>query len=303
MKAERRHELKTNALARGVEGAPDYWREYGSRLLLVVLIAAIVFLLVRYWNDKKAHDAQMVSQAMDTANSSVHELSMLPLEIGSGGSASDVAENRQRVVQQAEQAINTVLNSTKDPKTLANAYLARGDVNWTLANFPDLPGASTLPAQLQMSNHETFVEQARASYAKVLEPPYSGSETDVFYARMGLAAVAENQAQWDQAKAQYQAIRNAPNMPPSFVEIAATRLGNLTKMQTPVLLVPPPVVAAPEAPATMPGMPTSSPVSSPTTAASSIPATEPVRVLPRTTASQPTTKPASRLTSTQPAVE
>ena len=50
---ERRHDLKTNALARGVEGMPRSLREYGSRILLVVLVAAIVFLLVRYWNYKK----------------------------------------------------------------------------------------------------------------------------------------------------------------------------------------------------------------------------------------------------------
>ena len=54
MKAERRHDLKTNALARGLEGFPYYWRTYGSQALLVVLIFLIVFMLVRYWNEKKA---------------------------------------------------------------------------------------------------------------------------------------------------------------------------------------------------------------------------------------------------------
>lgn len=243
MKAERRHELKTNALARGVEGAPDLWREYGSRILLIVLVAAIVFLLVRYWNDKKLRDAQMVTESLQTANSSVHELSLLPLEIRAGGSAADVAQNRLRVVQQAEQSINTVLNSSKDPKVLADAYLARGDLNWTLANFPELPGAQTLPSNLQLTNRDIFTEQARSSYEKVLDPQYSGSSTDVFYARMGLAAVAENLGQWDQAKLQYEAIRDAANMPDSFKEVASTRLTDLAKAQTPVLLVPPPVAA------------------------------------------------------------
>lgn len=303
MKAERRHDLKTNALARGVEGAPDLWREYGSRILLVVLVAAIVFLLVRYWNDKKLRDAQMVTEAMQSANSSVRELGLLPLEIRAGGSAADVAENRQRVVQHAEQSINTVLNSAKDPKVLADAYLARGDLNWTLANFPELPGAETLPSNLQLSNRDPFMEQARSSYEKVLDPQYSGSTTDVFYARMGLAAVAENMGQWDQAKSQYEGIRDAANMPESFKQLANTRLTDLTKAQTPVLLVPPPLVAPAQpasAPSTQeaPGLtPTSISVTAtaPSTQPALTPTTEPAAI---PLSSQPSSAPSSHPTTT-----
>lgn len=251
MKAERRHDLKTNALARGVEGAPDLWREYGSRFLLIVLVAAIVFLLVRWWNENKANQARMVAESIETANNTVHDLGILPIEAGAGLPASQVAQNRQNLVQQAEESINKVLNTTKDPKTLANAYLARGDLNWTLANFPELPGAATLPSQLQISDHNALAEQARSSYQKVLEPPYSSSMADVFYARMGLAAIAENLGQWDQAKEQYQAIKDGAAMPDSFKQIASGRLANLSKVQTPVLLVPPPEVS-PAAAATMP---------------------------------------------------
>jgi tetratricopeptide (TPR) repeat protein len=295
MKAERRHDLKTNALARGVEGMPDYWREYGSRILLVILVAAIVFLLVRYWNDKKARDAAMLIDAMETATSSVRQLGMLPLEIQAGGSAAEVAENRQKVVQQAEQAINTVLNFSKDAKTLANAYLARGDLNWELANFPELPGADTLPSNLQLSNRDAFVEQARASYQKVLEPTYSGSIADVFYARMGLAALAENAGQWVDAKSQYEAISGGTNMPESFKEIATTRLANLSKYQTPALLVAPPVVPR----MATASMPTTTETSSPTTAATSPATSGPVMTPERLSLpTQPTTAAASHPTTT-----
>lgn len=291
MKAERRHELKTNALARGVEGAPDLWREYGSRILLLVLVAAIVFLLVRWWNENKANQARIVAESIETANNSVRDLSILPLEIQAGGSASDVAENRQKLVQQAEESINKVLNSTKDPKTLANAYLARADLNWTLANFPELPGAATLPAQLQITDYDALAEQARSSYQKVLEPPYSGSTADVFYARMGLAAVAENLGQWDQATEQYQAIQNGANMPDSFKQIARNRLSALSKEKTPALLVPPPFIAS-EAPSSMPE---TSPAIGPTT----VPAAATTNVSSNTGstgASRPSTVPVSQPT-------
>jgi predicted negative regulator of RcsB-dependent stress response len=293
MKAERRHDLKTNALARGVEGAPDLWREYGSRILLMVLVAAIVFLLVRYWNDKKARDAATLVESMETATSSVRQLGVLPLEVQAGGSASDIAENRQKITQQAEQAINVVLNSSKDPKQLANAYLARGDLNWTLANFPTVPGAETLPSTLQLSNRETFVEQARTSYAKILEPAYSGSTADVFYARMGLAAIAENAGQWDQAKAQYQAISGGKDMPESFKDIANARLTMLPKYQSPALLVAPPVAVAPPPVSTEPTStaPTTGLSLLSTLPAVMIPATVPVTMPSTAPSSGPTTRP------------
>ena len=40
---------------------------------------------------------------------------------------------------------------------------------------------------------------------------------------MGLAAVAENMGQWDQAKSQYEGIRDAANMPDSFKQLANSR--------------------------------------------------------------------------------
>jgi tetratricopeptide (TPR) repeat protein len=249
MKAERRHELKTNALARGIEDFPEYWREYGSKILLVILVAAVVFLLVRYWNDKKVRDAELVSSSMQTVQVELDRLRGLPILLENGASTSFVAEQRQKVAELADQAISTVLNTAKDSKTLANAFLARGDLNWALANFPELPGASTLPATLQIQNRDSLLDQARSSYEKVLEPAYSGSPSDVFYARIGLAAIAENQGQWDKAKAQYEAIANAADMPKSFKDYASDRLAQLPQIQTAALIVPRPP-SGPEAPAT-----------------------------------------------------
>jgi predicted negative regulator of RcsB-dependent stress response len=277
MKAERRHELKTNALARGLEGVPDYWREYGSRILLVVLVAAIVFLLVRYWNDKKATDARLVAESVETASTSLQELQQLPAQ-AFARPASAIAEDREKLRQQADQAINTILNTTKDPKMLVAAYRDRGDLNWALANFPETPGSTTLPSSQQLTNRDAFLDQAKASYEKVLTPAYNASAENVFAARMGLAAIAENQGKWDEAKSQYQAIADAANMPASFKELAGKRLSNLTKYQTSALLVPPPEVAplATTAPATSTSQPTaSSSVTPETSPASSQPTTRP----------------------------
>jgi hypothetical protein len=270
MKAERRHELKTNSLARGLEGVPEHWREYGSKVLLVILVGAIVFLLVRYWNDKKVRDAEMVTSSMQTAHAELEQLKNLPIQLF-GASASAVAEQRQRIAQQVDQAFSTVINSTKDPKTLANAFLGQGDLNWMLANFPELPGAETLPSNLQIQNRDALLDQARSWYEKVLESGNSAAPSDVFYARLGLAAIAENQSQWDKAKSQYQSVVDAAEMPTSFKEYARDRLAQLPQLLTPALIVPrPPVVPEATAPASAPAT-TSRPTTAPAATTTSQP--------------------------------
>ena len=248
MKAERRHELKTNALARGLDDMPELWHEYGSKILLIVLVAAVAFLLVRYWADKKAHDAELITSSMQSIHSDLDQLRGLPMLLANGAGAQVVAEQRQKIAQRVDGSISTVLNTAKDSKVLANAFLARGDLNWLLANFPDVPGSDTLPSTLQIQNHDSLLDEARASYEKVLEPAYSTSPSDVFYARIGLAAIDENQAQWDKAKAQYQAIADAADMPASFKDYSGERIAQLPQLQSAALIVPQPPPPAVEIP-------------------------------------------------------
>ena len=89
MKAERRHELKTNTLARGIEGVPNFWREHGNQILLIVLVAAVTFLLVRYWNEKKAKDAASVAINLQTAHTELGMLTQLPFRMAEGASRSE----------------------------------------------------------------------------------------------------------------------------------------------------------------------------------------------------------------------
>ena len=126
---------------------------------------------------------------------------------------------------------------------MANVYLLRGDLNWDLANFPAIPGADTQPS-LDVPNRDGLLEKAAASYGQVLDSTLGANLDDVFYARTGLAAIAENQAQWDKAKLQYQAIIDASNMTAGYKAYAKERIERLPEIQSTVLLVPPPAVAA-----------------------------------------------------------
>ena len=255
MKSERRHELKTNALARRLEGFPDYWREYGNKVMLVIIVFLIAYLAVRYYNDKKARQAQDVANSLEAIQTQLGTLDQLE-QMSSRTDAAAVADIRQKSTSAVNDAINTLLNSSKDPKIQARAYLAQGDLNWHLANMPDPPGAATRP-DLKINNRDALLSESKSSFTKVLDPPYNQSALDVFTARMGLAAIAENQGAWDEARKQYQAILDATGLPQSFKDLARERLTHLPDIQKAALLVPAPPptplpspVLGPEAPPT-----------------------------------------------------
>lgn len=268
MKSERRHDLKTNALARGLEGLPNYWRDYGSRALLVVVVALIVYLLVRYWNDRKASQAQQAALAMTTIQEKLEDIDRLAGAF-SANTAQAVADQRQKDARDVEDAIDTVLDHAHDARAKANAYVARGELNWKLANLPELPGADTRPS-LKLSNRDKLLDNAKSAYEEVLRSN-SGDALDEFSARMGLAAIAEDKRDWGAARQQYQLAADS-GLPEAFRDYARKRLTDLSQYQKPVLIAPPepqtqpstePAILGPATP--LPTQPSTSPTNSPTT--------------------------------------
>jgi tetratricopeptide repeat protein len=254
MKSERRQELKSSIPPEGLEGLADYWREYGNKVLLFVIVALIAFMAVRYWNEKKQQDAVQINSALDSVRSNLGEIEQLQMAEASGQAGA--VEARQRATSAANDAISTLLSTSKDPKIIARAYLSQGELDWRLANMTDPPGAATRP-ELKISNRDGLLSAASEAYAKVLDAPYSSDALNVFSARMGLAAIAENQGKWDEAKKQYQAITDASSFPKSFKELASSRIKELPNLQNAPVLNPPveptpastaPAVMGPEAP-------------------------------------------------------
>jgi len=238
MKAERRHELKTNSLARGLEGLPDYWREYGNRVLLFVIACLVVFLLVRYWKDKRDRDARLVADSLQSAQTALGELERLPRRYGAAfaGQSAALAKQRDLTIQTADGAINSVINDAKDPKVLANGYLAKAELNWQLANMPEIPGAQTQPSLRLPKSADELLNTARSAYEQVLQMQPAADPLAVFQAHVGLAAIAENQHQWETARKQYQAVIDAANLPQTFKDYAKERLAELPQLQTPTVL-------------------------------------------------------------------
>jgi CCR4-NOT transcriptional regulation complex NOT5 subunit len=73
---------------------------------------------------------------------------------------------------------------------------------------------------------EQLLQKAADAYQAVVADPKAPKESEVS-ARLGLAAVAENRKQWDQAKDQYQKIVDDPAAPKPLKDLAAGSLSRL----------------------------------------------------------------------------
>jgi TolA-binding protein len=182
------------------------------------------------------------------------------------------ASQRKQVLTAARDSIQTVLDESDNPTLKAQALLARGDLYWTAANLPPIQGAATQPSlQLPQSNDE-LLKQAETSYQQILKE-YPGEKRVVASAEFGLAAIRENQRQFDDAEKIYKGIIDSSS-DAMYKDLATTRLGLLEKAKLPVYLG-----------STQPSTPTPFLTTKPTTNASSTaPTSRP------TTTTAPTTR-------------
>jgi tetratricopeptide (TPR) repeat protein len=274
MKAERRHELKQNALDMVISGAPDYGRKYGGMAMLVVLAVLAGYLLIRY-RVSAAHEAQRVAgENLAAARTSINQLSQLDLF---PIPAPQKAEFRKRWSDDARSAIDQVSGSSNDPKLLAESLVAKGDLNWALAQLDDSTAASTQPstqsAFQQPTDRKALLGEAESSYDQVLTQ-YGDQKDAALAANFGLAAVYENLGDWDKAKRKYQQIIDDSSVAEAYKMQAKIRLEKAADWSQPVLLAPATQPATPPTPLLPPTTePTAAPTSRP--AATARPTTAP----------------------------
>ena len=239
MKSERRHELKQNTLARGLETLPDVGRRHGTKVLVVVMIGLLLALLIR----------SRVTSAREAADSAAYSLNHGRELIDQMREAGDLVVTgripstqlvtiSQNVAKGVETAAQQVLDSTDDPRLMAEARLVRGDLNWHLANLPEAPGATTRPDLALPKTDDQLLQAAAESYQAVLETPSAPRES-LITARLSLAAVAENRRQWDQARQHYQNVVDDSAAPKPLRDVAVEALNRLQTIQKPPLIAPP----------------------------------------------------------------
>jgi hypothetical protein len=270
MKAERRHELQQNSLARFIENFPVMVRLYADRILLVIVLIMLVIVLVRWRMNAAAERQVTVANDLAVARTSVQQLQQMRMI----GSPDTLATQRSKMIADINVAIDSVASNTgsADAATQARALLTRGDLYWTLANLPAIPGAATQPSLQLPKPSDEYLSQAADAYQNVLKN-YPNQSDATLAANFGLAAIAENRHKWEEAVQIYNQIKTS-NAEPMYKDLAEARLKLIPEIQQPVLLgelqnKPADLSPLMMAPASQPS---SQPASQPTSAPATLPA-------------------------------
>ena len=243
MKAQRRQQLKANSLIWTLQGLPETIKRYQSQIALVLILIALAIVMIRYRMNAAEQRLQEAQQSLSIASEELHHLQM-----GSYYPGSDPPEYVKRRMeyysdglQQADDALQKAPDS--QPALKAEALLVKGDINFEMANAPEMPGAATQPSLRPPETIENLLNNAYDAYMQVLQN-YSDQKYAATAAHFGLATVAEDRAvagggnntsQWDAAKTQYQAVVDS-DAEPGFKAIAAQRIQLLPQLQRPAAI-------------------------------------------------------------------
>lgn len=290
MKSERRHDLKTNNLALVMADFPGFMREYGSRILLVVLICALAIVLIFNWTRGRSEQDIRARESLTNARQSLNSVHRLIQIVASAQPwnmppSDAIAAERDKRVKDANDQITAALESG-DPNVKADAYVIRGDLNMALAMIPALPGSATQPGLNGRKGHDELIRGAEEAYTEVLKGPLNQNESAVRNARFGLGAIAEDEHMWDKARQCYQIIIDTPSVGAPFKDLARQRLDAVATLEKPLML-------GSRVPASE--IPGEGATSQPSTESSATnPATTEPTTLPTTVPGLSTTRPATR---------
>jgi hypothetical protein len=303
MKSERRHVLQENSLIRGARNLPEFWRESGSKLMLVVIAILLVVVLVRYWVSSRNDEATRLASDLSLAQMTLTQWRDTPVDVVSR-SPEQFDNWRKEMRSQLEKYVSDVLETSKNAAQQAEAKVIRADFNWQTAHFGDPPAATTQPLHQMKETPAELLASAEKDYNDVLAQQASLPSKLVARARFGLAAIAEDRGDWPAARTQYDAIVNDPAVATTLKNLARQRLQVLPEIEKPFVLGQPqqPPTATPLGPTFNPPFPfTSGPSTRPagTQPAASMP-TPPVELpigpAPTGPTTAPATQPAAALT-------
>jgi hypothetical protein len=264
---------------------------HGNTILTIALLAAAAALAYRWWARSADTARQAIVAQLEQARQSVDQLHD-PRLIGMP--PADLM-NQVRVIQATVTGtVSDVITKAEDPAVKARALVVRGDLNWAIANLPELPGAATQPALRPDPPADDLLRQASEAYSAAIGVSGASPQT-VAAARLGLAAVAEDHGDWTAAKEQLQAVADATD--PTAAALAATakeQLADLPSLEKPSYLAPPSGVPVTTQPATTQA--TTKPSSQPSTRSTTQPTTAAVRARPMAVVRpSATTRPSTRV--------
>lgn len=204
MKQRRRKELKQNELQDGLERSLEWAKQNISTVLLVLVLLIAVLLSGGYYLKKSsaASDRQWAQLALANRGES------------------------------PEEALRSLADQTSDRQVAAMALAQAGDHYYYLY-MRSLVGAAADQDQLRTSAVEC--------YERVVQQ-HSDSPLAAATARLGLAALAEQDGKVEVAREHYQAVENDVNLEQSALAIIAKiRAAQLTSIDTSIKFVDRPI--------------------------------------------------------------
>lgn len=219
MKAEHRHELKTNDLAKSLITFQDYVKLYGGRVALGIAIVILITVLIIQRKNRAQTQTAFYRDELATARNIVESLS----------------HTRSPEAERVPNMLRDVRDNASEKVVQAEALVTMGDYAWAMANFND-PNATSRPTTRPgEKSREEYLQDAKAAYQQVLDQ-FADQPFSVVAARFGLAAIAENERNFDAARAHYDAIKSASNVAKEFKAQADAMIRRLDAIRQPVLI-------------------------------------------------------------------
>jgi tetratricopeptide (TPR) repeat protein len=229
MKSEHRHDLKSNDLASSLLTFQDYIKVYGGRVFLGIAIVVLVIVLIIQRSGKSQAEAIKLQDDLAYANGQIDRLNHVQV-IGDGQVTVRPAE-----VDPVRRLLQEIREKASDKNVLAEAAVSQGDYSWALANYPNVPGAATQPSLAPDKPRSDLLKDAKEAYQQVISD-YPDQTLAVVKAHIGLAAVAENEGNWDEAKHQYEAVSGMSSAATYFQNYAKEKLKRLEEIRQPLLV-------------------------------------------------------------------
>ncbi|MBN1846324.1 MAG: hypothetical protein JW810_11615 [Sedimentisphaerales bacterium] len=200
MKAERRHQLKTNELAQKLSELPAYLREHGKYLVLVVVGLVVVLVIAGFVWRQRGRSAQKQNQQLQQAFADFSDLQ---------------AQAMQRArIEPAEEDAPVTISATYDPAAVVGSLqqLSQEAQGKPIRMTSLLQEAEVVRSELFLSTRplpqaqkEQIRQKAGQLYRQVIQE-YATYPVAVGLARLGLAELAEDEGNWREAESVYREI-------------------------------------------------------------------------------------------------
>ncbi len=222
--------LAESTLGRGLLKIGDVFRDYGNWIVIGMLALAALIWIWRLRQDATAQ-ADLASRQglmqMSESLQSAEQLQLYAPLLTADRLAAEVATLNQNMTESA------TLTRDADDAVQAHALRLRGDYYWALATLPPARPAdpATQPADdyIPVPPAETLLAEAKSAYEQLVKD-FPEQQADIRAAMFGLAAIDEEQANFDAAGQRYTDLLALENLPPAQKQQAEARRALLSRL-------------------------------------------------------------------------